>query len=156
MNETTMLKTEEETEMILDSEEETEIKKPYTFKKLSSDDIFLMCSIASKIGINEFKKCFGTEGVLEVIKGMSAEDKKSDSGTMLAAGAVALEAVNIILGNIGKCKNEIYALLAQTSNLSVEEIRAEGNAVMFVEMIVDFLKKDEFPDFLKVVSKLSR
>lgn len=130
------------------------IEKPYTFRKLSSDDIFLMFSIISKIGINEFKNCFGAEGVVDVIKGMSAEEKQDDSGAMLAAGAVALEAANIILKNIWRCKEEIYTLLAQTSNLSVEEIKAEGNAVMFVEMVVDFVKKDEFPDFFKVVSKL--
>ena len=91
---------------------------------------------------------------MEVVKNMSTEEKQNDSGAMLAAGAVALEAVNIILKNIGRCRSEIYELLAQTSNLTVEEIKAEGNAVMFVEMVVDFFKKEEFPNFIKVVSKL--
>ena len=89
------------TEMELKIEEGTEMEteKPYKFRKLSSDDIFLMIGIISKIGIDEFKKCFGSENVIEVVKNMSAEDKQADSGAMLAAGAVALEAVNIILKN---------------------------------------------------------
>ena len=133
---------------------ETEPKKPYTFRKLGSDDIFLMFRIISKIGINEFTACFGKESVLNVIKNMSDEEKRSDSGAMLAYASVALEAANVILGNIGKCRDEIYTMLANTSNLSVDEIRAEGNAVLFLEMLVDFIKKEEFADFIKVVSKL--
>lgn len=133
---------------------ETEPEKPYTFRKLGSDDIFLMFRIISKIGINEFTACFGKESVLNVIKNMSVEEKRSDSGAMLAYASVALEAANVILGNIGKCRDEIYTMLSNTSNLSVDEIRAEGNAALFLEMLVDFIKKEEFSDFIKVVSKL--
>ena len=128
-------------------------EKPYTFRKLGSEDLFLMFKIISAIGINNFTKCFECENVFEVIKNMSDKEKEEDSGAMLAFGAVALEVANIIFSNIGKCKNEIYRLLANTSNMSVEEITAEGNAVLFLEMVIDFCKKEEFPNFIKVVSK---
>lgn len=141
-------------EMKSETTEMVAAEKPYTFRKLGAPDMFLMFKIISSIGINEFTKCLESASVLNVINEMSQEEKNADSGAMLAAGAVILEAVNVVFANIHKCEKEIYQLLANTSNLSVEEITAEGKAVMFVEMVVDFLKKDEFPDFIKVVSKL--
>ena len=85
---------------------------------------------------------------------MSADQKKSDAGAMIAYASIALEAANVVLGNIDKCRQDIYSMLERTSNMTIEEITAEGNAVLFLEMLVDFLKKEEFGDFIKVVSKL--
>lgn len=131
-----------------------EIKKPYAFRRLSSDDLFLMFKIIGAIGINEFKACFTSLNVLTKIKSMNENEKKSENGKILAGVSIALEAGNVILNNIGKCKDDIYKMLENTSNLTIEEITAEGNAVMFMEMLIDFLKKEEFPDFFKVLSKL--
>ena len=138
----------ETTEKILENE------KPYTFRELSSKDVFLMFKILGKIGINEFMDCCDKDGVMSVIKNMTTEEKDSESGAMLAAASVLLEVANVVMGNMHKCEADIYQLLANTSNLTVEEITAEGNGVMFVEMVIDFIKKPEFPDFFKVVSKL--
>lgn len=134
--------------------EACEPKKPYEFRKLGAPDVFLMFKIISKIGLNEFMAVLGNGGIVDVVKNMTAEEKNADSGAMVAVAAVALDIAHVILGNIGKCEKEIYQLLSQTSNLSVEEITAEGNAVMFLEMVIDFVQKDEFPDFIKVVSSL--
>jgi hypothetical protein len=41
--------------------------------------------------------------------------------------------------------------LARTSNLSVEKVE-NLSLVEYSTMIFDFLKKEEFPDFFKVVS----
>ena len=143
--------------------EAAEIKMPYEFRKLGSDDIFLMFKIISKIGINEFKACFNNESIQKTIKACfnnesiqkTIKDGKVDEGSFGVVGvAVALDAANIILGNLHRCREEIYQMLANTSNLTIDEIRAEGNAIMFVEMVIDFVKKEEFSDFFKVVSKL--
>lgn len=133
-----------------------EPEKPYKFRKLGAPDVFLMFKIISDIGINEFTVVFGADGVINTLKQIKEKEDQTDqdSAEMMAAASVAMEIVPIILGNIGKCEKKIYELLAKTSNLTVEEITADGNAVMFMEMVIDFLKKDEFPDFFKVVSKL--
>jgi len=146
------LKTEETTEIVVEETEEE--VKPYQFRKLGSKDVFLMFKIISKIGVNEFTACFGNENVLKVIQNMSAEEKASDEGAMIATASVLLECANVVLANVGKCENEIYQMLSNTSNMTIEEITAEGNAVLFVEMLVDFIRKEEFGDFIKVVSKL--
>jgi len=82
------------------------------------------------------------------------EEKESDNGGILVAATAVAEIANVLLANIGNCEKEIYQLLAQTSNLTVAEITAPGNAVMFVDMIFDFVRKEEFPGFFEAVSRL--
>lgn len=146
-----------------------EVPKPYKFRLLGAPDIFLMGKIISKIGIKEFKACFEGEGIKELIakafieqtakqaegeNGEQAEGEEEDVNIISVGAGVTLEIVGVILGNLEKCEADIYQMLAQTSNLSVNEIKAPGNAAMFLEMVIDFVKKDEFKDFIKVVSKL--
>ena len=129
--------------------------KPYTFRLLGAPDIFLMAKIISNIGIKEFKACFESDGIKELIQQMMAKEEKSEESNIVSVGVgVAVEIASVILGNLPKCEKDIYQMLSQTSNLSVEEIKAPGNATMFLEMVIDFIKKEEFRDFIKVVSKL--
>lgn len=130
--------------------------KPYTFRLLGAPDIFLMAKIISKIGINEFKACFETDGIKNLIQNAALDAKEKDGNSdIISIGAgVFLEIANVILCNLPKCEAEIYQILAQTSNLTIDEIKAPGNAAMFLEMVIDFIKKEEFRDFIKVVSRL--
>ena len=132
--------------------------KPYTFRLLGAPDIFLMAKIISNIGIKEFKACFESDSINSLIQQMAAKDKAenetSESNIVSVGVGVAVEIASVILGNLPKCENDIYQMLSQTSNLTIKEIKAPGNAVMFLEMLVDFIKKEEFRDFIKVVSKL--
>ena len=123
------------------------MKEPvYTFRKLNSTDTFLMFKILGKIGINEFTDCFKKDSVKEMLAGGS-------NATTSVGISVMLEAANVIIGNLPKCEQEIYQMLSQTSNLTVEQVK-ELDFVTFFEMVIDFVKKDEFKDFIKVVSAL--
>lgn len=128
----------------------------YTFRKLGAPDIFLITRIISKIGINEMKACFESDGIKNMILGMFAkEQEEGNESSIISVGvSVTLELANTILANLPKCESEIYQLLAQTSNLTVDEIKAPGNAVMFFEMLIDFIKKEEFKDFFRAASRL--
>lgn len=145
----------EATNEIVQAEESV---KPYTFRLLGAPDIFLMSKIIGKIGINEFKAIFETDGIKNLIMNTMIDkqenDESGDSDFISVGAGVFLDIANVILGNLPKCEAEIYQILAQTSNLTVEEIKAPGNAVMFLEMVIDFIKKEEFRDFIKVVSRL--
>ena len=121
--------------------------KPYTFRKFTSIDVFPMFKVLGKIGLNEFTKCFENESIKDIIS------KGNNSSADVVGLSVFLEAANVILGNLPKCEQDIYQILSQTSNLSVDEIKGLDMAVFF-EMVVDFIKKDDFKDFFKVVSKL--
>lgn len=131
--------------------EEATPEKPYVFRKLSAVDVFPMFKIIGAIGINEFTACFEKDGIKNMIAsftGESGEDMSSIVGI-----SVILEIANVIIGNLPKCENEIYQILSQTSNLSVAQVKKLDMAVFF-EMVIDFVKKEEFKDFIKVVSKL--
>ena len=64
-----------------------------------------------------------------------------------------LEIACLIVENVPKCEAELYTLLAQTSDLSIEQIQKQGMDVTF-SMIIDFIKKEEFSDFFKVALRL--
>ena len=133
-------------------------EKKYHFRLLGAPDVFLMLKIVKCIGIKEFVGALQGDSLKEMVSTLTdkgaADPDDLDSTYMMGALAGIIEIADVIIGNLPKCEKEIYQLLAQTSDLTVDEIKAEGNAVMFLEMIIDFLKKDEFPDFFKVVSKL--
>ena len=125
--------------------------KPYVFRPLSAVDVFPMFKIIGAIGINEFTACFEKDGVKNLIASVNGES--GENLPSIIGISVVLEIANVIMGNIPKCENEIYQILSQTSNLSVAQIKKLDMAV-FCEMVIDFIKKEEFKDFIKVVSKL--
>lgn len=142
----------------VEADQHEEVKeKPYTFRKLSSPDVFHMFRIISKIGVNEFTACFEKDVIKKMIAkltGNKNEDESEEGQSASIVGiSVALEIANVIFMNIPKCESDIYTLLSQTSNLSVDEVK-ELDFVTFTEMVIDFIKKEEFKDFIKVVSKL--
>lgn len=124
----------------------------YTFRKLNSTDMFLMFRIISKIGINEFAECLEKDSVKQMIGKFSGGKTTADNAATIVGISVMLEIANVILGNLPKCESEIYQMLVNTSNLSIDEIKALDMST-FAEMVIDFIKKDEFKDFIKVVLK---
>ena len=128
------------------------MEKVYTVRKLEAGDVFLMFKILGKIGINEFAECFGKETVQKMFSGMTSKEGVQDFTTSMGI-AVTLEMANIILGNLPKCEQEIFQMLSNTSNLTVNQVRKLDFAT-FMSMVIDFVKKDEFKDFIKVASRL--
>lgn len=128
--------------------EKTENKVHYEFRKLGAVDVAPMCKIIGKIGINEFSKCFEAESVLSLLRG-----GKKENITDLAGIQVMLEVANIIITHIPEVEKDMFTLLASVSGLSVDEIKVL-DFVTYTEMIINFVKKEEFKDFIGVVSKL--
>ena len=122
----------------------------YTFRKLNSTDMFLMFKIIGKIGVNEFTECLGKDSVKQMIAKVTNGNSKGDATTAVGI-SIILEMTNIILGNLPKCEQEIYQMLSNTSNLTVEQVKGLDFAT-FTEMVINFIKKEEFKDFIKVVS----
>lgn len=133
---------------------DTADKKAYEFRKLGALDIAPMCKIIGKIGITEFGKCFESETVLNLIKQMKGQ-KNAAQIQDIAGLQVVLEIANIIVCHIPEVEKDIFTLLASVSGLTVDEVRAFDLAT-FTEMLIDFVKKPEFKDFIGVVSKLFR
>ena len=137
-----------------------QIEPLYTFRPLQAEDTFLMCKIIKAIGIKEFKAVFSDGGLQEMITQMvnkekeeGAQEEGNNSAVVKAGIAVFIDLADVIIGNLPKCESEIFQMLSKVSNLSEKEIRKLGFADFF-GMIIDFLKKEEFRDFIKVVSRL--
>ena len=124
---------------------EATLDKKYNFRPLAASDMFLMSKIIGAIGVNEFSACFGGD-VLEAMKGNGAS--AAAVGT-----AVFFEIANVIFKNLPKCEKDIYTMLASVSGMTEKEVK-ELDFVTFTEMVIDFVKKEEFRDFIRVVSKL--
>lgn len=135
---------------------EFSIPKPYVFRRLEAVDVFIMFKIISAIGVNEFKILFDSKGLVDLVTKLASEKgkkMKTDEEFIAVGASVFLDLAQVIITNIPKCEREIYQLLSQVSDMKVEHIK-RLDAVTFTEMVIDFLKKEEFGDFFKVVSKL--
>lgn len=146
--------------------EQVELLKPYTFRKLNSTDLFPMIKIISKIGIDELATVLDGNFVQNIMndvreKNKQAEqskenaeqsDKKSSSDLFQIGVGIALKLANKILEHIPSCENEIYMLLGNISGMGADAVK-ELDLDVFLEMIMDFVMKDEFKNFFKVASK---
>lgn len=134
------------------NENET-VAKAYELRRLTADDVFPMFQIISKIGIKEFKKCFESPEIMQMMKGAASGNEGQDDVVKSVGMTVAFDLAGIIVSNLASCKNDIYQFLAQLSGMTTKEI-AGLPMMTFFEMIIDVFKKDEFKDFFQVVAKL--
>jgi hypothetical protein len=140
----------------------------YEFRTLEATDVFLMFQIINKIGIKEFQKVLENDDIEKAImkffntnstKTMTDTDNTDNDHTddYGNVGRVVISSVfeiaDIIFRNVPKCEKDIYQMLSNVSNLSVDEVK-KLDMVTFLQMIIDFVKKDEFKDFIMVVAKL--
>lgn len=160
---------------VVETPVEVEREKPYKFRNLCAKDIPLITNVIKSIGLSEFKECFKADTIKDIVgmfTGKANEDADNENeqnevadapnedadneNTLIAVGVSLLpslmDVADVILNNIDKCETALFKLFASTSNLTAEQI---GNLSLadFAEMVIDFVQKDEFPDFFKVVSK---
>lgn len=125
-------------------------EKAYTLREMTAEDVFPMFKIISGIGLKEFKGCFEADSVKAAIKG-GAEGEKPDAAEV--GFTIALGIADVLFANLPKCKNDIYKLLSGLSGMSTKEIAALPMAV-FMNMVVDTIKKEEFADFFQAAARL--
>lgn len=129
-------------------------EKTYTLRGLTAEDVFPMLKIISGIGLKEFKSCFDSAELRDAIKNMSQGKEEGETVDTTAVGLmVAADVASIIFANLPKCKDDIYQLLSGLSGMKKKEI-AELPMNVFLAMIVDVIKKEEFKDFFQDVAGL--
>lgn len=121
----------------------------YELRKLKAKDLFPMCSIIKKIGIDEFKSCFNNPEISKLIENSNGKDENLNASVGFA---VVMDIVSIIVGNLPKAEKEIYTFLANVSGLSVANIQ-DMEMAEFIGMIKDVITKEEFKDFFKAASE---
>lgn len=123
----------------------------YILHTPKAPDIFTMASIIGKIGVNKFSSILKKDEIQTLVKDVS-EKKSIDSEdiSMITGIGVFTEIAQIILVGMSECEEDLYKLLSNTSNLTIEEVK-ELDGVTFLEMIIDFFKRNM--DFIKAASK---
>ena len=76
-----------------------------------------------------------------------------DAAANQAGMTVILNIVDVVLGNLPRAEKDIYKFLANLSGMKPNEVAALPMAT-FTAMVIDVIQKDEFKDFIKVVSRL--
>ena len=126
--------------------------KPYTFRKLNSTDLFPMIKLITKIGIDELTEVFEGDTIKGIVESVTKKEENVSGKEIVVGVGVALKLVNKIMEHIPYCETEIYTLLSRVSGMDVEQIKVLDIDV-FMEMILDFVMKDEFRDFFKAASR---
>ena len=125
----------------------------YTLRSLQGADIFPMSAIIKKIGVKEFKNAFQDEEIKDLVKSINSGEMSKDAAANQAGMAVILNIVDVVLGNLPRAEKDIYKFLASLSGMKPNEVAALPMAT-FTGMVIDVIQKDEFKDFIKVVSRL--
>lgn len=125
----------------------------YTLRSLQGADIFPMSAIIKKIGVKEFKNAFQDEEIKDLVKSINSGKISKDAAANQAGMAVILNIVDVVLGNLPRAEKDIYKFLASLSGMKPDEVAALPMAT-FTGMVIDVIQKDEFKDFIKVVSRL--
>ena len=125
----------------------------YTLRSLQGADIFPMSAIIKKIGVKEFKNAFQDEEIKDLVKSINSGEISKDAAANQAGMTIILNIVDVVLGNLPRAEKDIYKFLASLSGMKPDEVAALPMAT-FTGMVIDVIQKDEFKDFIKVVSRL--
>lgn len=120
-------------------------KKMYSFRKITGRDLFKLAKFFNKIDINEIKKLFDD---VNNIRCLFANNYDNTEYRIMDGGKLALSVVNIILENMTKLEDDIFEVLSEFSDLSIEEVN-ELDLETFEEMLFDFIQMPQILDFIK-------
>lgn len=121
----------------------------YELRKMTSADIFPMCTIIKKIGIDEVKKIINSPELMSLV----SNSKGKDDRTTAIGMSFMLDIASLIVGNLPKCETDLYKFLASMAKTTEKELR-EISPADFLELVIAVLKHEDFKDFFKVASQL--
>lgn len=127
---------------------DSEVAKKYELRNLKATDMGAICKIITAIGIKEFKECFATDNIKELI----AKSKSKVNAEIVGFGIV-FDIASIVISNIPKAEKEIQSFLASVAGMKVTEVQNLSFAD-YGEMIMEVVMKDDFKDFFGRVIKL--
>lgn len=116
------------------------IERPYTLRELKDKDLFPMLKILKKVGIREFKDAFVQVSI--------GEKSIKDIGIL-----AAFDIVDILIGNLEKAEDEIYALWADISGMDIGDMKELEFGTLPL-MIMDTFSSVKGTSFFRVLSRL--
>lgn len=119
--------------------------KQYEFRKLEPSDLFMVIRLVKKIGLDNLSNSFEGQKIASLLQDGSNETQ--------IGMAVVFDIAQVVIDRIADCENEIYDLLEKTSNLTKKEIKSLDIDV-FIQMIIDFVQKEDFKKAFTTVMSL--
>ena len=138
---------------IINANIEEVVEKPYRLKKLGSENLFSFCTILNKIGFKEIKAVLDMDKIKALVQSEENEEKDREAVIDSVGYEIGMDIAGIVIANLENCKDAIYQLLSNLSGMTRKELENLDIAV-FVTMIIDVFRKEEFKDFFKAVAKL--
>lgn len=137
----------------------------YELRKLDASDVFQMLRVLRKIGIKDFTSAITPETAraLQYKKPMKRGKKKDElveipreewTENMIRAEAeheaafsrVIIQIIDMVLDKLPECEGELVTLLANGIGEDGEAVR-KMPALQFVQLISDYVDREEFADF---------
>ena len=114
--------------------------KEFTFKTLTSDQLFNFCEVLDAIGIDAFADIFNKDSLAEF---------KDSEDTEKVGLAIGMKILKVLIKNLPKAKNQIHTFLAScVEDTTVEEIK-ELPLPQFIKLIKGFVSNEGMKDFFK-------
>ena len=120
-------------------------------RNLQASDIFTMVKILNGIGLTKIKSAIDFEKIKELRKNMT--DKNADDIASQIGTDVILSVVSVIFENLPAIESDLYKFVGSLAGIKPTEV-AKLDLNVFVDLIFDIFKKEEFVDFFKRASKL--
>lgn len=120
-------------------------------RNLQASDIFTMVKILNGIGLTKIKSAIDFEKIKELRKNMT--DKNADDIASQVGTDVILSVVSVMFENLPAIESDLYRFVGSLAGIKPTEV-AKLDLNVFVDLIFDIFKKEEFVDFFKRASKL--
>lgn len=120
-------------------------------RNLQASDLFGMVRILNGIGLSKIKSAVDFDKIKEARKSMNEENANeiaSQVGT-----DIVLSIVGLMFENLPDVESDVYKFIGGVANMKPADV-AKLDINVFMDLILDIFKKEEFTDFFKRASKL--
>lgn len=125
----------------------------YVKRKLAIGDLMPVVRIVGKIGISDFKKCFSSDNVVDMVQEGAKKKKTTDEILDKIGFETVISAADVLLVNFPKCEGELYSLFASMCELSVEDFKKLPPSAL-VDVLQEIFTSEEAKDFFTHVVRL--
>ena len=120
-------------------------------RNLQASDLFGMVRILNGIGLSKIKSAVDFDKIKEARKSMT--DENADDIASQVGTDIVLSIVELMVENLPDVESDVYKFIGGVANMKPADV-AKLDINVFMDLILDIFKKEEFTDFFKRASKL--
>ena len=120
-------------------------------RNLQASDLFGMVRILNGIGLSKIKSAVDFDKIKEARKSMT--DENADDIASQVGTDIVLSIVGLMFENLPDVESDVYKFIGGVANMKPADV-AKLDINVFMDLILDIFKKEEFTDFFKRSLKL--